>query len=212
MYLSSFRLGNCPERLVSLAGNDTLVAVIANAMDGASKGVREEAVQLELLALRGLGLAAEELDLRDHFVDSSGLAAELRRYEVVWLRGGNAFILRYALARTGADAALSRLLQDDAVVYSGYSAGPCVLAPSLRGLETVDSPHAVAEVYGDQPIWDGLGLLDYAIVPHVDSPDHPESQGLELVAARYRATGVPHRTLRDGEVLLIDGDRSSIYR
>ena len=146
----------------------------------------------------------------DYFVDSPRLATELRRYDVVWLRGGNAFMLRYALARSSADAELTRLLQEDAVVYSGYSAGPCVLAPSLHGLETVDSPDVVRDVYDDRPISDGLAVLDYTIVPHVNSPDHPESEALGLVAERYRATGVPHRTLRDGEVLLIEGATSSI--
>ncbi len=212
MYLSSFRLGNCPERLVSLAGNGNRVAVIANAMDAAPPDVREAGVQREALALKGLGLAVEELDLRDYFLDIPRLAAELRRYDVVWLRGGNAFMLRYALARSSADAELSRLLQEDAVVYSGYSAGPCVLAPSLQGLETVDSPDVVGEIYDDKPIWDGLAVLDYAIVPHVNSPDHPESEALGLVAERYRAMGVPHRTLRDGEVLLIEGATTSICR
>lgn len=181
-------------------------------MDAAPADLREEGVQRELLALRGLGFAAEELDLRDYFLDGFRLATDLRPYDVVWLRGGNVFMLRYALARSSADVELSRLLQKDAVVYSGYSAGPCVLAPSLRGLETVDNPDVVPEVYGDPPIWDGLGVLDYVIVPHVDSPDHPESDGLGLVADLYRSTGVSHRTLRDGEVLVIDGDSDSICR
>ncbi len=212
MYLSSFRMGSCPDRLMSLAGNDKLAAVVANAMDAAPVEVREEAVERERVALADLGFTVEEVDLRDHFVDRSRLAAELRRYGVVWVRGGNVFMLRYALARSGADVELIRLLHDDAIVYSGYSAGPCVLAPSLRGLETVDMPAAVGEVYGDQVIWDGLGVLDFAIVPHVDSPDHPESRACGLVADRYRAASVPYRTLSDGEVLVIDGDSSAICR
>lgn len=212
MYLSSFRMGSCPDRLMSLAGNDSLVAVVANAMDAAPVEVREEAVERECVALADLGFTVEEVDLRDHFVARSSLAAELRRYGVVWVRGVNVFVLRYALARSGADVELIRLLHDDAIVYSGYSAGPCVLAPSLRGLETVDMPAAVGKVYGEEVIWDGLGVLDFAIVPHVDSPDHPESRACGLVAARYRAAGVPYRTLSDGEVLVIDGDSSAICR
>lgn len=162
MYLSSFRMGSCPDRLVALAGNDKVVAVVANAMDAAPLDVRDQAVQRELVALADLGFTVEEVDLRDHFVDRSRLAAELRRCGVVWLRGGNVFMLRYALARSGADVELIRLLHDDAIVYSGYSAGPCVLAPSLRGLETVDMPATVGEVYGEEVIWDGLGVLDFA--------------------------------------------------
>jgi dipeptidase E len=102
------------------------------------------------------------------------------------------------------------MLARDAIAYAGYSAGVCVLTPSLRGLELVDDPDAVSTTYGDSPIWAGLGILDYAVVPHVDSPDHPESEACGRVAALYRKSGVPHRNLRDGEVLVIDGDDVSV--
>ncbi len=205
LYLSSFRIGNCPEHLVAMARGDDRVAVIANSMDGASDEVREQAVARELDALAAIGFVAEEIDLRRYFADSAPLAADLRRFGTIWVRGGNTFVLRDALARSRADRELIRMLRADAAVYGGYSAGVCVLIPSLRGLEIVDDPEAVTQVYGDRPIWDGLGVLDHAIVPHFDSPDHPESEACGRVAAHYRATGVPHRTLRDGEVLVIDG-------
>ena len=62
---------------------------------------------------------------------------------MAWLRGGNTFMLRYALYRCGADAMLRELLAADALVYAGYSAGACVLSPSLRRLELVDDADAV---------------------------------------------------------------------
>ena len=97
-------------------------------------------------------------------------------------------MLRHALAESSADEILTGLLAQDALVYAGYSAGCCVLAPSLRGLELVDEPEAVAETYGVPPIWDGLGLLEYAVVPHVDSPGHPETEACGRLAEHYRAT------------------------
>ncbi len=124
---------------------------------------------------------------------------------MAWLTGGNVFILRYALSRSGADAAFGDLLAADALVYAGYSAGPCVLARSLRGLELVDDAEAVMRTYGAEPGWDGLGLLNEAFVPHYRSPGHPESAAMEAVVARYRAEGTPYRTLRDGQALVING-------
>jgi hypothetical protein len=53
---------------------------------------------------------AEELDLRDYFGAGGPVASELRRYDIGWLRGGNVFVLRYAPARSGADAELTRVL------------------------------------------------------------------------------------------------------
>jgi dipeptidase E len=200
LYLSSFRIGDQPDRLLELLGSGRRAAVIANAIDDQDAATRQEGVERELGALEELGLEPRELDLREHF----SLPPDLSEYDLVWLRGGNVFLLRYALAASGADAALVQLLHDDALVYGGYSAGPCVLAPSLRGLELVDEPEAVQATHGAEPVWDGLGVLDYAIVPHVDSPGHPETERCNALAERFRAEGVPHRTLRDGEVLVID--------
>jgi dipeptidase E len=203
LYLSSFRIGSCPERLIELARGGRRAAVIANAMDAVAADVRRQAVELEVMALSGLGFSVDEVDLRHGLEDLAG-------FDVLWLRGGNAFVLRAALARSGADDVVRRLLREDGVVYAGYSAGPCVLAPSLRGLESVDEPEAVSATYGVPPVWDGLAVLDHAIVPHVDSPDHPESPACTSLAERYRAQGVPHRSLRDGQVLVVDGDTTTV--
>jgi dipeptidase E len=59
-------------------------------------------------------------------------------------------------------------------------------------------------------VWEGLAVLDHAIVPHVDSPDHPESAACTRVAERYRVEGVPYVALRDGQVLVVDGETTSI--
>ena len=205
LYLSSFRLGGCPERLVALARGGRRTAVIANAMDPAPADVRRQAVELEATALSALGFAVEEVDLRD-----PGAEEELARFDVLWLRGGNAFVLRAALNQGRADDAIRRLLAEDRLVYAGYSAGACVLAPSLRGLEDVDPPEAVMATYGRPTVWDGLGLLDHAVVPHVDSPGHPESAACTRVAERYHAEGVAHVALRDGQVLVVDGDTTTV--
>jgi dipeptidase E len=203
LYLSSFRIGEHPERLLELLGSGRRALVIANAMDHAPPEARQESVQLELDALAELGLDTRELDLREYFGSPEGVAAALRDCNLVWLRGGEVFVLRYALAASGADKVLVELLHDDALVYAGYSAGPCCLGPSLRGFELVDDPAAVGVAYGAEPIWEGLGILDYVIVPHVDSPGHPETERCNALAEHFRAEGVPHRTLRDGEAIVV---------
>jgi hypothetical protein len=96
------------------------------------------------------------------------------------------------------------LLRRDAIVFAGYSAGPCVLAPSLAGLELVDDPEEVQETYGVAPIYTGLGILDFAFVPHFESPGHPETDDIGRVAALYRRNGVPHRTLNDGQAIVVN--------
>ncbi len=204
LYLSSFRMGEHPGHLVTLAGQGARAAVIANAMDDAAEDIRQQAVDRELQALAELGFRAAEIDLRGYFADPAGLAAELASHDLLWVRGGNTFMLRYALHRVGDDV-VPGLLGRDALAYGGYSAGACVLAPSLRGLETVDDAGAVPRAYGTEPVWDGLGVLRHAVVPHYQSPDHPESAACDAVARRYQSAGIPHVTLRDGQALVING-------
>ena len=121
----------------------------------------------------------------------------------VWVRGGNVFVLRMAMARSSFDEAIRAALADDALVYAGFSAGPCVLAPSLRGLELCDPVADAQRLYG-QVRYDGLGVLDRPVVPHLESVGHPESNLLGRVARRYVAAGRPFHPLRDGEVLIIE--------
>jgi dipeptidase E len=211
LYLSSFRMGDHPEHLAALVGKDGRRAVvIANAMDDAPPDVRRAGVELELAALADLGFDAAELDLRGYFDQEQRLRHDLAGACLAWLRGGNVFMLRYALYRSAADLVFRDLLAADALIYAGYSAGPCVLSPSLRGLELVDDADAVTRIYGTLPLWDGLALLHEAFVPHFQSPGHPETAAIELVVARYRAEGIAYRTLHDGQALLVNGSETMI--
>lgn len=211
LYLSSYRMGDHPEYLTALVGDGgRRTVVIANALDDEPDAVRRVSVGTEFTALGRLGFDAAELDLRDYFDDEARLRRDLAGVALAWVRGGNTFVLRYALARSGGDAVFRDLLAQDSLVYAGYSAGPCVLSPSLRGLETIDDADAVRRLYGAEPVWDGLALLEEAFVPHYQSPGHLESAAIDLLAERYRAEGISHRTLRDGQVLLIDGSRIEI--
>ncbi|TWD83504.1 dipeptidase E [Kribbella amoyensis] len=204
LYLSSFRLGDHPEHLVALLPPAARIAVICNALDSEDAVLRAEKVTAELEWLTDLGLRPEGVDLRE--CSPEDVAARLTQYDGLWVRGGNVFVLRVALARSGADKVLPELIRSEQLVYAGYSAGPCVLAPSLRGLELCDDVTAV----DGEPIWDGLGLLDEAIVPHLDSPGHPETELVEKVRASYERTGVPYLPMRDGQAYVVDGDRREL--
>ncbi|MBQ0905444.1 Type 1 glutamine amidotransferase-like domain-containing protein [Micromonospora sp. U21] len=199
LYLSSFRTGAHPDRLLALTGGRR-TALIPNALDALPTGVRDNALRRDLDDLHELGLDVATVDLRE-----PGAVARLAEHDIIWVRGGNVFVLRRVLADTGADSALLDLLHGDALVYGGYSAGACVLADDLSGLARVDDPAAVAD-----PLTTGLGLLDRPFVPHVRSPGHPETSQCNAVSAAYDAAGEPHWALRDGEVLLVDGDRTEL--
>ena len=92
LYLSSFRIGAHPERLLSLAGGRR-TAVVANAMDGGPVAERATGLQQELSDLGALGLDVAELDLRQPEATD-----QLAGFDIVWVRGGNVFVLRRVLA------------------------------------------------------------------------------------------------------------------
>jgi dipeptidase E len=204
LFLASYRFGAHAGALAGLAGAPGRVAVIANACDAWPQS-RAAAVTSDLVPLRMLGYRPEEVDLREYTGRAAALEQRLAEFPMLWVRGGNTFVLRAQFARSGADLVIGRLLAADALVYAGYSAGACVLAPDLHGLETADDPAEVLPACGIEPRWDGLGLIDRPIVPHIDSPTDPGGDGNRLAAA-YRAAGIEHWALTDDDVVVVDGD------
>lgn len=204
LYLSSYRLGDRGGSLLALLGNGKRAAVIENALDHLDPVVRERQRQ-ELpgphAELAGLGIEATPLDLRDHFGQPARLAAQLAGFDMVWVAGGNAFVLRRAMQLSGFDGLIVNLLERDAIVYGGYSAGAVVAGPSLAGIDSIDDPLTVPPGYPPAPVWEGLGLIDFTIVPHYRSP-HPASAAAERATRQLSARGLRYRALRDGEVVV----------
>lgn len=106
-----------------------------------------------------------------------------------------------AMALSGFDALLQANKDDPSFLYAGYSAGVCVLCPSLRGIHLGDEPEAKAEGYTGGILWSGLGLISYYVVPHFRC-GHFESDAMERVADFYEQQQLPYRTLADGEVII----------
>lgn len=204
LYLSSFRIGNQAEKLVGLFGENKRVVVIANAMDYLNDPMeRKQRVQQSIDELTDLGLSAEEIDLREFFNKNELLADSLNKYSGVWVRGGNAFVLRRAMRQSGFDKFIIEKISDNNFIYGGYSAGVCVLTPDLHGTELVDDPSIIPDGYEKEIIWEGLKILDYYFAPHYRS-DHPESPLVGKQVEYYKTNKMPYRALHDGEVIVSD--------
>lgn len=205
LFLASYRFGAHADRLVELTGPPGRIAVVANAADAWPPSARSSAVDSELRGLRGLGFDPYELDFRRFFGRSDALAAELDSVDALWVRGGNTFVLRSQLARAGAEAAIVSRVESDRLTFAGYSAGACIAAPSLTGVEAADDPAEVHAV-GGVVEWSGLGLVGRAIVPHVDSP-LDEAGAAQVMIERYTRDEVPFAPLNDDQAIVVDGDR-----
>lgn len=203
LFLASYRFGAHPDTFVDMTGTPGRIAVIANACDSWPDAARESAVTSEFRSLRELGFEPEELDLRG---STKAIAAMLDSAGVVWVRGGNTFVLRSRLALSGAENEIARRVRDGRLVYGGYSAGACVASTSLRGIETADDPADVHPTTGGDVIWDGLGFVETSLIPHYGSILDDTNSGATMVE-RYRRDGTPFVTLDDDQVLVVDGDR-----
>jgi dipeptidase E len=208
LYLSSFDLGNSPQRLAELVGGARRIGVIVNALDH-RETAREQWRETQTAKLTALGFAATELDLRRYFGEAEALREALTQLDAVWINGGNAFILRRAMRQSGFDTLIAEALARDAIVYAGFSAAVVIASTSLEALADVSDPLEVPPGYAPEVVMEGLRLLPYSLVVHYRS-DHPESKAVEAEAAYYERNGMPYRTLSDGEALVIDGARHEV--
>lgn len=94
LYLSSFRNGSRPEELLALLNGHHRTGVIVNAADLKPAEERAVTVDEELRRLEDIGLEPTEIDLRAWFQGEPGLRERLGSFSLIWVRGGNTFVLR----------------------------------------------------------------------------------------------------------------------
>ena len=203
-YLSSYRLGNETEKLVSMVPENKRTAVIFNALDFSSDLERKQGtIDREIKDLSEIGLEPEELDLRLYFGDPETLKEKISCFGLIWVIGGNTFLLRRAMNQSRFDLFLIENKKNDKLIYAGYSAGACVLAPTLRGIDLVDDPQLAPEGYESNIIWEGLSLINYCIAPHYKS-NHDESELIDKTIEYFIENKILFKALRDGEVVVIE--------
>jgi dipeptidase E len=208
LYLSSFDIGNRPEELLALAGSARRAAIIVNALDHRPEG-RTSWLKEQTNKLGDLSFSVVELYLRSYFGATDKLEKFLKGIDLVWINGGNAFILRRAMRQSGFDLLIKNAVAHDEILYAGFRAAAVIAFDSLKGLELTDDPEDVPSGYEAEIVWEGLGFVPFALAVHFKS-DHPESKSVDREIAFYEASGIPYRTLRDGEVLIIRDNQEKI--
>jgi dipeptidase E len=205
LYLSSYKIGNEPDKLLALFSGNRKVGYIPNALDftGADPQRREKHVASDIQSLSDVGLQAELLDLKNYFGKENKLREKLQELGGVFISGGNVFILRQAMRLCGLDTVLEEYKNRQDFVYAGYSAAGCVLSPSLRGYAIVDDSTDFPYADQKETIWEGLGMIDHAFLPHFNS-DHPESADINKEVQYCIENKIPYKTLQDGDALIIE--------
>jgi len=207
LLLASYLLGDHGRTLRRLVGDGIRAAIVMNAADGYGDS-RLSRLPREQKALEDFGFECEELDLRGYFGDEEGLRQRLESLDLLWVPGGNTFVLARAMALSGFHQAATDTVKEGRLVYGGYSAGACVVGPDLRGIHLMDETDVVPEGYPPDVQARTLGWVPWTIVPHWRS-EHPESPAADLAVEHLVFNELPFRTLRDGEAIIIDGDPTS---
>lgn len=203
-YLSSLRIGNNPKDLLKLVGKNKNTAYISNALDyTADLDRRRFMEEKDMGELRRNGFEVEKIELRQFFFKEKELEDKLKNFGLIWVRGGNEFVLRQAMKLSGLDNTLKKFKEEKvSIVYGGYGAGVTIIGPTLKGLELIEDIEQKPYLALKYTIWEGLNLIDYQIVPHHDIKNPSVSAMNELIEY-YEENKIPYKTLKDGEVIII---------
>lgn len=207
LFLSSQDLGNYPEVARKLAGKNKKAAYSKNAQDDLPPEQRNFSTPEKKRMFEAAGFEFEEIDLRNYFGSPEKLASKLSGFGSFWAAGGNAFILRRALAASGLDKTIIDLLKKDKILYGGWSAGAMIMTPDLKGADwdETDRPEIVPEGYNAKIIWQGLAQVPFYIAPHIGNEmfgDRPVG-----MVEYYKSRKLKYYALKDGQVVVIDGDK-----
>ncbi len=202
-YLSSYKFGNKIEELKRLIPNNNRIGHINNSRDwvGNDPERANKHQNEEIETLNGFGFKAEPLDLKMYFHKTDELRHKINSLGALWVSGGNTFVLRMAMKLSGFDDIFEDLKHRDDFLYGGYSAGICVLSNSLESIEIVDDPNNFPYKEINAPIYKGLGIFNYAFMPHYDS-DHFESEAIGKEIQRCIDNKWLFKALRDGDVII----------
>ena len=113
--------------------------------------------------------------------------------DAIHLSGGDTFYFLHWLRRRGMLSVLQRYVADGGLLI-GVSAGAILMTANI----------GISTNYGDTPLagdpdWTGLGLVDFAFVPHLDS--HPDGiKTMQEYADRHQVTVYG---CRDGDGLIV---------
>ncbi len=164
LYLSSYRVPT-PNDLFELVGKNPdkiKIALIPNAKDYYAEKARNVKIQSTIDYFNTIGIKHfKVVDLLGN--DTENLRQELKDCDVIWCMGGNTFCLMEVIQKSGFEIVARELLENN-IVYGGSSAGAIVAGITLKGVEFADDPR-----FAESVVWDGMGLIDKIVVPHVGS-------------------------------------------
>ena len=127
------------------------------------------------------------------------IAGRIRLSDVIYVVGGQTDYLMSVFRQTGFDQLLPSLLKEK--VYVGSSAGSMVVGRRV-------STETYLRLYGEADNYDTdeyLGLVDFAISPHLDNQLFPDNHRQTLLEAAKSYPGTIYG-LRDDAAIIVNND------
>jgi dipeptidase E len=128
----------------------------------------------------------------------------LRRAALVYVPGGNTFLLNHRLHVSGVMSYLRKKIQSG-LPFVGFSAGTILCGPNIltaKDLNTVGTPH-----------FEGLKLVPFNFLVHYDGDGYGQSAVHDAWLADYHFFhDYPVVMLSDGAYIKVDGKKSTLVR
>lgn len=196
----------CSEAFHTQGTIDACVRLVGKPLGQISVGIINEAYAVETgdkrWVLNNLNSVADnfgEIDIVSLLaLPIQEVEERLSDKDVIFVVGGNTDYLMSVFQKTGFDRLLPKLLQT--AVYVGSSAGSMVVGKRI-------SAAAYKLIYGEDSNWsinEYVGLIDFSIMPHLESPHFPNRKE-SLLKAVDSFEGKVYG-LRDDSAVIVDGD------
>ncbi|SRR5258708_734991 len=148
-------------KLIGKPFSETKLAFVptaANDERGDKRWVIEDLGNISKLGLKSIDI-----------IDISALPKEkwvkgFKEVDILFFEGGNTFYLMYWIEKSGLNELIFDLLKNK--VYVGSSAGSCVAGPKVL----TDLQKLFPEEQNEFNVVDGLKLVQFHIIPHLNSP------------------------------------------
>lgn len=145
-----------------------------------------------------LGMSWEEVELKNE--DEDALLKKLKKFDVIYINGGNTFYLLDWVKKSGFNQIIRQLLEEGRI-YVGVSAGSIIAGPNI-------------EVSGWDATWDknvvgledltGLNLVPFAISPHFTEAER------RVLEEKSKEISYPVWAITDKQAVLVVDDEVEI--
>ena len=178
------------------------VAVVVNA-SSTEKKKRKKTRKIKL-QFHELGFDSSRVEMFDLMTRNSN---ELKNFDIIYILGGNPFLLLDQVNKSGSRDLLYELAYQNKILM-GYSAGALLLGPDLSLMNSADSLLGFNEL-GLQEL-DCIGLYDFYIFPHYDDFTAQAPELITVINDFESGSKLPVQRLNDDQGIIFQNGKMRI--